>query len=239
MSALIRTPAVLIAAAGSVLLGAGSLLPWVDAEGAVFGRHTADGVDALGLRQGLAGGDAWVTVVLACLSLLVTGLFAWRRGSRARLLLAVSGTVGLLWPIASASSIPDGVGVGVGVWVTGAGGLLVLAGSAMLRIDPDARYDARLARAHRLWERGRLPDAIAEQQRVVEQDLRENGWSREAGLNGMILASMYAEAGDRPRCLEIMNDVVARCTPVFTDEDKSMVDQLWVESHQQLADRGA
>lgn len=229
----------LVALAGALLAGLGGVLPWTDADPADYGTSTVGEVPVLGLRQGLVGGDAWVTVTLAAATAAVAGLMLWRRrtaGSRAALM--VLGIVATAWPVASASSLPQGRPIGVGLWLAAIGGLVIVVGAAAARPDPDHTHAAKVATGMRLWNTGRLPDAIAVQQRLLARALRSDGWSREACLHGLILARMHADTANRELCDQIVHTVETYMTRVLDEADLRVAHELRSEIHQTLRAHG-
>lgn len=224
----------ILTGAGALLTLLGSVLPWSDAPKVAYGARTVDGVETLGLRQGLAGGDAWLTIIAAAAVTLLAVLM-WRRPTRPRwyTLIALS-LFAACWPIASATSIPGDHAASVGIWITCLGGLAMLVGAAAARPDRDDLYDADVARVFRLWKVGRLPDAIAVQQRVLTRDLADRGWSRESGLNALILATLLAETGNRQLCEELIHEAFTQAGSRFDADDQRLAETLRSEIGQTL-----
>ena len=226
--------AAILAAMGALMVVAGSVLPWVSGTGWIYGRARSGDSVTLGLRQGLEGGDAWVSLVLglvACVSIVVL----WkRRTMRSRLVTVGTGLIAALWAMGSLTSLPAPVDPGVGLALVIIGGVLLGAGGIAWPRDRDSEWNRRVERAMRLWDRGRYPDALALQQRLLTEEVRENGWGHAAAFSAMTLAWMHADLGRRPQVELLVNELYAKAGGGLSSESRELLDSYHNDVYQRL-----
>ena len=224
----------ILAALGALMVITGSVLPWVSGTGWIYGRAQSSDTVTLGLRQGLEGGDAWVSLVLgliACVSIVVL----WRRQTlRSRLVTAGTGLIAALWAAGSLTSLPAPVDPGVGLALVIIGGILLGAGGVAWPRDRDAEWNRRVERAMRLWDRGRYPDALALEQRLLIDEVRQNGWGHAAAFGAMTLAWMHADLGRRPQVELLVNELYAKAGGALHSESRKLLDSYHNDVYQRL-----
>ncbi|MFY1697028.1 MULTISPECIES: hypothetical protein [unclassified Solwaraspora] len=225
-----------LAAAGGLLLLLGSVLPWVggpDADAVTYGAAATGTGSALGSRAGLAGGDAFVTLLAGAVAVALAVWYALGRARRwQQVTLAGAGLLALSWAMLNQAEIgdvagPDGatldIGPGVGVYVAILAAVLVV--GAAVAAPRDVEHDLRVLgqRAEQLVRRGLGFEAVEKQQQLLRRARRRPGWDDpRLTFEALYLARLYLIVGHVDRGVQLVHEVMAQAPQRFGDDHEGL-----------------